>query len=125
MKVIIAGSRTIHDIRWVERAMELAANRGIGPVSEVVSGHAHGVDMLGEFWARQRGLPVALFPVTRADWKRLGPSAGHKRNARMAAYASALVAVWDGRSPGTEGMISLARGRGLPTFVFDPARYAS
>jgi hypothetical protein len=31
----------------------------------------------------------------------------------MAAYADALVAIWDGRSPGTRHMISEAQRRGL------------
>lgn len=121
MKVIIAGTRLIVDPGHVERAMQLAAANGIVP-TEVVSGMARGVDALGCAWAQARGIPIKPFPVSPEDWRKHGKSAGHKRNAEMAAYGDALVAIWDGYSPGTCGMIRLAEGRGLPTFVFDPFR---
>ena len=39
------------------------------------------------------------------DWDKDGRSAGYKRNAEMAEYADALIAVWDGDSKGTKHMI--------------------
>jgi len=52
-----------------------------------------------------------------ADWKNLGKSAGIKRNEVMASYADALVAVWDGKSPGTKHMISYAKKKKLKVYV--------
>lgn len=101
MKIIIAGGRDITDPNIVMLAM---AHSGWVP-TEVVSGGASGVDTLGEQWASQYGFPVRRFP---ADWKRHGNAAGPIRNGEMAAYADALVAIWDGKSRGTFNMIQQA-----------------
>lgn len=79
-------------------------------VSVVISGCASGVDQLGEEWARARGIAIERFP---ADWKRLKQAAGPIRNTQMAEAAEALVAVWDGASPGTKDMVKKARAKGL------------
>jgi hypothetical protein len=109
MRVIVAGSRGVTSLEVVAAAM---AESGL-TVTEVVSGTARGADQLGEHWAHERGVPVARFP---ADW-RLGRGAGMFRNERMAAYAEALVAVWDGQSRGTADMIRRARAHGLRVHV--------
>lgn len=82
--------------------------------SVVISGCAPGVDGLGEEWAKSQGLPIERFP---ADWKRLKRAAGPIRNGQMADAAQALVAVWDGQSPGTKDMIRKARAKGLKVHV--------
>lgn len=111
MKTIIAGSRSITSFETVRKAVE-ASNMLI---SEVVSGGAHGVDSLGEEWARLRGIPIKRFP---AKWDFYGRSAGYRRNEEMADYAEALIAVWNGQSNGTRHMIDIARERKLRVFVF-------
>jgi hypothetical protein len=125
MKVIIAGSRVITDSAIVEKAI---AEAGFN-VSEVVSGHANGVDKVGENWAWRRFIPVRCFP---ADWNRHGKSAGVRRNEQMAAYAEGLIAVWDNQSRGTQHMIECARIKKLKVHVHipsafrrDPAEYVS
>lgn len=110
MKVIVAGSRDITDIEKVANAIELSGFQ----VTEVVSGTARGVDLLGENWARYKDIPVKRFP---ADWDKHGKAAGMIRNAQMAEYADALVAVWDGLSRGTKNMIETMRKTGKPYFV--------
>lgn len=109
MKVIIAGSRNISGSMWVQRAVSKAANQGIVP-TEVVSGGARGVDLLGEAWAERNGIPIKRF---LADWEHEGKAAGPIRNVEMANYADALVAIWDGQSRGTARMIKTARKMGL------------
>lgn len=115
MRVIVAGSREIADLATVARAIEYSGFK----VTEVVSGRARGVDRLGEAWADANGVPVKPFP---AQWRRADGSvdkgAGHKRNEQMAQYADALVAVWDGKSTGTEDMIRRADKRGLSIYVY-------
>ena len=119
MRVIIAGSRGITDIRLLDDAMRQA---GLD-VTEVVSGTARGVDQLGESWAEARGIPVTRFP---ARWERQGRSAGYRRNQTMVRYAAAdplggaLVAVWDRASRGTMHTIQLAQEQGLQVFVTRP-----
>lgn len=109
MKVIIAGSRTIHSLPRVARAIK---DSGF-VVTEVVSGGAQGVDRLGELWADFYGIPVKLFTP---DWSQ-GKKAGPLRNEAMAAYGEALVAVWDGTSTGTADMIRRAKAHGLKVYV--------
>lgn len=113
MKTIIAGSRGIEDIAVVEAAVAAAG----WIIAEVVSGTARGVDRLGEHWAASQRIPVKRFP---ADWQGLGRRAGYVRNSAMADYAEALIAVWDGQSPGTRSMIALAHSKGLRVFVHTP-----
>lgn len=111
MKTIIAGSRSITDPAAVIAAV---AESGF-QITEVVSGAAHGVDRLGEEWARRHEIPIVQFPP---DWNKYGRGAGVIRNNEMAAYAEALVAIWDGSSHGTYHMVNAARERGLKVFVY-------
>lgn len=114
MKVIIAGSRWITDPRHLVKAI---GDSGF-QIAVVLSGTARGVDMLGEAWARSNRCPIMRFP---AAWKNrdgeVDRKAGFKRNITMAEHADALIAVWDGRSPGTKHMIDTARKKGLKVFV--------
>ena len=110
MKTIIAGSRTITDYEVVKQAIIESEFQ----ITEVVSGAARGVDRLGERWAQENGVPVKRFP---ADWKAYPKFAGIKRNAEMGNYAEALIAIWDGRSRGTENMIKISEPKGLKVFV--------
>lgn len=114
MKTIIAGSRSVNDIKIVLTAAENAEAIGI-TVTEVVSGCARGVDQLGEQIALMNGIPIKKFP---ADWERFGKRAGFLRNVQMADYAEALIAVWDGESKGTKHMIDMAKARGLKVCIF-------
>lgn len=113
MRVIIAGSRSMTDAAQVTMAI---AQSGF-VIREVISGGARGVDTFGEAWARTHHIPVRRFP---AEWQRYGKSAGFRRNEAMAHVADALIAVWDGSSPGTGHMIATARRRGLRLFVWQP-----
>lgn len=113
MKTIIAGSRSITRLGVLVQA--LTASYWAGQITEVVSGCADGVDELGEQWARMAMRRVRQFP---ADWKRYGRAAGRQRNLQMAVYADALIAVWDGKSPGTRHMIETAERMGLKVFVY-------
>jgi hypothetical protein len=109
MKTIIAGTRTITEMRFLKEAL---AHSG-WQITEVVCGKARGVDTLGEAWAKDKGIPVRYFP---ADWSGLGKRAGFVRNAQMAEYAEALVLVWDGCSRGSASMLELAKRKGLRIF---------
>lgn len=120
-RLIVAGSRGCTR-EQVFRALDLVKP---GKVIEIVSGcnksvdretgKIFGADYWGEQWAKERGIPVKPFP---ANWDAYGLSAGPKRNRRMAAYADALLAIWDGKSRGTRNMIEEAEKRGLPTRVY-------
>jgi len=111
MKTIIAGSRSCNDYEKVKLAIEESQFT----ITEVVSGRARGVDFLGEQYAKKNNIPVKEFP---ANWNLHGKSAGYKRNIKMAEYADALIAIWDGESKGTKHMIDIAKERNLKVFVY-------
>lgn len=111
MKTIIAGTRTVINYQKVLTAIKKSGFK----ITEVVSGRATGVDRLGERFALNAKIPIKLFP---ALWKQYGSAAGPIRNTEMAVYAQALIAVWDGKSPGTSNMIRVAQAAGLKTFVW-------
>lgn len=111
MKVIIAGGRDITDFNCVRDAYTMSTFEA----TEIVSGAARGVDYLGELLAKTMSIPTKVFP---ADWNANGRKAGPIRNAQMAEYADALIAIWDGKSKGTANMISQARSKGLKVFIY-------
>ncbi|HYE30268.1 MAG TPA: SLOG family protein [Methylomirabilota bacterium] len=113
MRIIIAGSRGLSGVGLVAQAV---AASGWSP-SMVISGGARGVDLAAEQWARAQGIPSQ---VVYADWDTFGRGAGCRRNIVMASMASALIAIWDGVSPGTAHMVQVARQRGLQVFIFRP-----
>jgi len=115
MKTIIAGSRTITDFNELLKAIKDSKF----DISEVVSGTARGVDLMGEKWAEWSDTPLKRFP---AEWDRWRKQAGFMRNTEMANYADALIAVWDGESKGTKNMIDTAKRYGLKVFVRNIAR---
>lgn len=110
MKTIVAGSRDIISPKVVKEAMESCG----WEITEVVSGHARGVDRMGELVAKSKGIPVTTFI---ADWDQFDKRAGYLRNEQMADYADCLCAIWDGVSAGTKNMIDIAKREGLRVHV--------
>lgn len=125
MRLIIAGSRSITDYRLVARAVDqFLTEHRLTPshIEAVASGkEPRGVDALGERWAANHCIPVLGF---EANWDRHGKAAGPIRNQAMIDWAQledwhgdrgtgALVAVWNGQSPGTANVIALAASQGL------------
>jgi hypothetical protein len=111
MKVIIAGGREITNYDLVTCAI----TRSEFEITEVVSGMARGVDTLAVKYAKDNNLILKEFP---ADWKKHGKKAGPIRNSEMANYADALIAVWDGKSKGTNNMINQAINRKLKVYIY-------
>lgn len=109
MKTIIAGARGYDDYETVVAAVVASGF----DVTEVVCGGAAGVDFLGRRFAEERSIPCRVF---LADWEKYGRAAGPIRNALMAKYADALVAVTSG-GPGSTNMIRIAQNRGLRVHV--------
>jgi hypothetical protein len=118
MRTIIAGSRGLTDMQYINDAV--AASRFL--ITEVVCGMAPGIDLLGKEWADYLGIPVKEMPANwhpfaPPDHKRLDRAAGYKRNKRMAEYAQAAVVCWNGTSPGSKHMIDLAYLYNLQLYI--------
>ena len=110
MKVIIAGSRTVTRF---DDVLDAVFKSGF-VIDEVVSGGAAGADKFGEDWAAVNSTPIKRF---YPDWSQYGRSAGPRRNRQMAEYADALIAVWDGKSRGTQNMIEEMKALGKPFWI--------
>lgn len=115
MRVIVAGSQGIQAYALVVRAMH---DSGFVP-TVVVSGRAPGVDLLGERWATEHGVPIDPYPAQWIVNGRYDRQAGKRRNSVMVRNADALVAVWDGYSGGTADTIRKAKAAKLPVHVLN------
>jgi len=111
VKTIICGSRTVTGWQHVAAAIEECP----WEITAVISGHALGVDRLGEEYATETFLPLEVYP---ARWDLYGNSAGRLRNEWMLGKAEAVLAVWDGESPGTKHMIRIAEREKIPVHVY-------
>jgi hypothetical protein len=114
-RVAVVGSRGFTDYDRLARDLDRARARW-GDFT-LVSGGARGADSLAERWAQERGLPTLIRRVTPGEWRELGKRAGPLRNTRLVAAADAVIAFWDGKSPGTADCIRQAEAAGKPVFV--------
>ena len=127
MKVIIAGSRSITDFEVIKTAIDSCPFT----ITEVVSGGAKGVDLLGEKYAGEEDIPISVFKPLWNDLEAPGAivkvnrygkynaKAGIDRNEKMGDYADALIAVWDGFSKGTRHMIKYMEDLEKEVYIYD------
>lgn len=124
LKVIIAGSRTITDYELVKKntievfkqLKELGYDTNKNNV-EIVSGHAKGVDILGEQFAKQFGLKLTIF---EPDWD-IGKHSAILRNIDMIKYVipdGILIAFHKDNSKGTKHIIQIANYHQIKTFCY-------
>lgn len=106
MKTVVCGGRDY--VLSVDGLFHLDLIRLHLPITELVCGKARGIDTSARRWAEFNGIPIKDFP---ADWDRHGKAAGYIRNAEMAEYADAVVALPGGR--GTDNMVQQAIEKGL------------
>ena len=108
------GSRTIS--RWPASGPPLPE----GTPRVFIHGAARGADRLLAGVFEARGCEPEPMP---AAWTEADNTAGHRRNAEMlrALLAHpgphAVLALWDGSSPGTRDMLCRAMAAGVPCFV--------
>jgi len=130
LKVIIAGSRGItgdfYDsldslLRKLSSVISIFYDRKT-IIGEIVSGGARGADKLGEQWALNNDISIIKF---LPDWGLYGKSAGYRRNVEMANYADILVALWDGKSRGTNHMVNIMKDKNEPVIVLTTDMKAS
>lgn len=117
-RVIVAGTREFDNYLLLQMKLTDYLLSIPNEEIEIISGTARGADKLGEQYASDYNLKCIKFP---ADWNTYGKSAGYRRNAEMAKYASqehgVLFAFWDGKSKGTKHMIDLAYKYNLETYI--------
>lgn len=113
MKVVIAGGRDFLDYSALKRAL---SSIEFSEEVIIISGAAKGADSLGERYAKENGLKCIRYP---AQWGTYGKAAGPIRNQQMCNACDAVICFWDGISPGTRNMISLAKTSKKPLVVFN------
>lgn len=79
----------------------------------IVSGMAKGGDMIGVEYAKEMGLPTEEFPISQADWKRYGNSAGPRRNQIMLNTSKPDWVIAFPGGNGTKHMCTIAEKEGI------------
>lgn len=112
--VWVAGGRDFDN--WQLLVLKLGAlTANLHPI-KIVEGGATGADQMAGRWADQMGYK---HKTIEAEWE-LYATAGQKnpagmiRNRELCAMADVAIFFWDGRSPGTENSIELAKQKGIP-----------
>lgn len=110
MRIIVSGGREYKNHQHIYAVL----NTVVRPSDIIVQGGAPGVDRVAATWARTHGVACREYP---AQWNQFGTAAGRMRNMAMAKEADALVAFWNGESPGTSNMIRQMQIAKKPIFV--------
>lgn len=115
-RVLIAGSREFSDISLFSTYLnKYLAEHTLTDYSKIklVSGGARGVDTLAENFAKVNNIEIQIF---KPDWS-VGKFAGIVRNKEMSENCDIALIFWDGKSKGTENMISLLNKKNIPTQI--------
>jgi len=111
MVIAVVGSRSFNNRELAFRTLDkYIGNRG----HSIITGGAHGADAIAEEWAKSRGVQVQVLP---AEWEKYGRSAGPRRNTEIVKRCQAVIAFWDGKSPGTRDSIRKAQAQGKRVIV--------
>jgi hypothetical protein len=107
MKLLICGSRSITDEELVYECIDDTMTRLKHEVTEIIEGDASGVDKLSGLYANCHDIPLSN--DYKPDWKRYGKGAGFIRSKEMVDACDLGIAIWDGKSKGTEFTIEELR----------------
>ena len=113
MKLFIGGSRDGFDEDLAYEIIHTHITNSIikHKTVEIIHGAARGIDSLADFIATEKKLHI--IPI-EPDWNKHGRSAGHIRNQEMINECDCGLLVWNGKSPGTKGALSMLITSGKP-----------
>lgn len=111
--LLVAGSRGFNNYPMLKEKLDYLLQNQSGKEIHIVSGGAKGADTLAEWYAKERGYQMHVFP---ADWS-IGKFAGYLRNETMHKFISQFpkrgcVCFWDGQSKGTQHNFQLCQTYG-------------
>lgn len=110
-RILVCGGRHFSDYALLEKTINgIIAESGCEDI-EIVSGHCHGADRLGELYAEKHNAQAKIFP---AEWEKYGKRAKPMRNKQMVDYISGfenkiVIAFVSANTKGTRNTISLAK----------------
>lgn len=112
-RVVISGSRSITDHKFIFEKLDTLLQKFNKEhnTKYLIGGEARGVDSAISKYAESRGW---LYIPVKPEWDLYGKSAGYKRNLVMLNLASHFIAIWDGKSRGTNNVIDIATRLDLP-----------
>lgn len=108
--LMICGSRGITEFKHLAEALVKCKFK----YDEIVSGGAKGVDKLAEQYADRCNVPIT---VVKPEWDKHHRGAGIVRNRKMVTMSDCVLAVWDGKSKGTQHSINFAQRQGKPVYI--------
>ena len=103
MRVLVCGGRDYKNWATITKTLDALT------VTLLIHGAAPGADTLASVWACTQRVPQLPFPLTDADWERLGKKAGPMRNARMLTEGKPDLVV---AFPGGKGTADMVRQAG-------------
>lgn len=98
MKMMIAGSRSIHDF---DLSVHIPNDTEL-----IITGGAQGVDTLAEQYADKHKISKLII---RPRYEVYGKAAPILRNQKMVEIADVVLVIWDGQSKGTKSTIQYAQ----------------
>jgi hypothetical protein len=122
-RLLVFGGRAYPDREIVFGVLDRVAKKHVVEVvihgdagRTVEGGGVVGADRLAGAWAEARGVPVEVYPVSREDWRHLGPRAGPLRNQRMIVTGRPTLAIGFPGDRGTADMRRQALAAGISTW---------
>ena len=100
MKLLVSGGRDYTNSHAIDEILNWI-DRTYGPITQIISGGARGVDIRALNWAAQRQISCRCF---KAEWTLYGRGAGAERNSRMLHHANPDVIVL---FPGGSGTLDM------------------
>ncbi len=101
MKLAVVGSR-----KWTNKKLLYETLDEIPNIELIITGGAHGADTFALMYAREKNIPTKVF---FPNYDLHGNSAPIRRNYSIAISCDSMLAFWDGKSSGTQQVISVAK----------------
>lgn len=108
MNLAIIGSRSFDNYGFLKKEVKTFIEENFLEITRIISGGAKGADTLAEIYALEFDIPVTVIP---ALWDVHGKKAGYLRNVDIIENSDAVIAFWDGQSPGTQHSINIAKSK--------------
>lgn len=118
MRVLVAGSRLWANVHAIANVLGMLHEHY--RFTLLIHGGAKGVDTLAGQWAKLAGVTVLPFPVSDAEWQKLGAAAGPKRNRRMLDEGKPDIVVAFPGGDGTADLVRAAKARSIRIIDCDP-----